>query len=50
MDAQVEPLAEYLERPVSESSAKMTLPLLYHVVRLSRLIHLSTERARMIYV
>jgi hypothetical protein len=44
------PLAEHFERPVSESSAKMRLPLTYNVVRLFKLIHLSTiERARMIY-
>jgi hypothetical protein len=42
--------AEHFERPVSESSAKMTLPLTYNVVRLLKLIHLSAiERARMIY-
>jgi hypothetical protein len=50
MDTQDEPLAEHFERPVSESSAKMTLPLTYHVVRLFKLIHLGAiERARMIY-
>jgi hypothetical protein len=37
-------------RPVSESSAEMTLPLTYNVVHLFKLIHLSAiERARMIY-
>jgi hypothetical protein len=41
------PLAEHFERPVSESSAKMTLPLTYNVVRLFKLIHLSAiERAQ----
>ena len=41
---------KHFERPVSESSAKMTLPLTYNVVRLFKLIHLSAiERARMIY-
>jgi hypothetical protein len=50
MDTQDEPLAEHFERPVSESSAKMTLPLTYNVVRPFKLIHLSAiERARMIY-
>jgi len=50
MDTQDEPLAEHFERPVSESSAKMTLPLTYNVVRLFKRIHLSAiERARMIY-
>ena len=50
MDTQDEPLAEHCERPVSESSAKMTLPLTYNVVRLFNLIHLSAiERTRMIY-
>jgi hypothetical protein len=45
-----EPLAAHFERPVSKSSAKMTLPLTYNVVRLFKLIHLSAiERARMIY-
>ena len=34
MDTQDEPLAEHFERPVSESSAKMTLPLTYNLVRL----------------
>ena len=48
MDTQDEPLAEHFERP--ESSAKMTLPLTYNVVRLFKLIHLSAiERDRMIY-
>jgi hypothetical protein len=50
MHTQNEPLAEHFERPVSESSAKMTLPLTYNVVRLFKLIYLSAiERARMIY-
>ena len=50
MDTQDEPLVEHFERPVSESSAKMTLPLTYNVVRLFKLTHLSAiERARMIY-
>jgi len=44
------PLAEHFERSVSESSAKMTLPLTYNVVHLFKLIHLSAiEEARMIY-
>ena len=50
MDTQDEPLAEHFERSVSESSAKMSLPLTYNVMRLFKLIHLSAiERARMIY-
>jgi hypothetical protein len=54
MDTQDEPLAEHFEttcvRVVSESSAKMTLPLTYNPVRLFQLIQLiAIERARMIY-
>jgi hypothetical protein len=50
MDTQDEPLAEHFERPVSDFSAKMTLPLTYNVARLFKLIRLSAiERARMIY-
>jgi hypothetical protein len=46
MDAQDDPLAEHFERPVSESSAKMALPLMYNVVRVFKLIDLSViERA-----
>jgi hypothetical protein len=41
MDTQDEPLAEHFERPVPESSAKMSLPLMYDVVRPFKLIHLS---------
>jgi hypothetical protein len=44
MDTQDEPLAEDFELPVSESSAKMTLPLTYNVVRLFKLIHFKRHR------